>query len=58
MFAYADDGKAYIVDARAGPYEDLVKAAERCTARVIHPGLPAERDSGLEKWIARAQKYN
>ncbi len=26
-----------------GPYQDLVKAAEKCTARVIHPGLPADR---------------
>jgi pyruvate-ferredoxin/flavodoxin oxidoreductase len=58
MFAYGPDGKAYIKDANAGPYEDLVRAAERCTARVIHPGLPAERGGDIEKWIARAEKYN
>jgi pyruvate-ferredoxin/flavodoxin oxidoreductase len=59
IFAYGDDGKAYIKDASAGPYSDLVKAAERCTARVIHPGLPRERGSkAVEKWIARGEKYN
>jgi pyruvate-ferredoxin/flavodoxin oxidoreductase len=59
IFAYGDDGKAYIKDASAGPYSDLVKAAERCTARVIHPGLPRERGSkDIEKWIARGEKYN
>jgi pyruvate-ferredoxin/flavodoxin oxidoreductase len=58
MFAYGPDGKAHIKDASAGPYEDLVRAAERCTARVIHPGLPAERGGDIEKWIARAEKYN
>jgi pyruvate-ferredoxin/flavodoxin oxidoreductase len=57
MFAYGADGKAYLKDPKAGPYEDLVKAAERCTARVIHPGLPAERGGDLEKWITRAEKY-
>jgi pyruvate-ferredoxin/flavodoxin oxidoreductase len=59
IFAYGDDGKAYIKNANGGPYSDLVKAAERCTARVIHPGLPRERGSkDVEKWIARGEKYN
>jgi len=59
IFAYNDDKKAYIVDANAGPYEDLVKAAEKCTARVIHPGLPADASGkDMEKWIARGAKYN
>ncbi|MGH0037914.1 MAG: 2-oxoacid:acceptor oxidoreductase family protein [Myxococcota bacterium] len=59
IFAYGDDGKAYIANPEGGPYSDLVKAAERCTARVIHPGLPAERGTkDVEKWIARGEKYN
>jgi len=58
IFAYGPDGKAVIRDPRAGPYADLVKAAERCTARVIHPGLPAERGGDLDRWIARGEKYN
>ncbi len=59
MFAYNENKKAYIKDAGAGPYSDLVKSAERCTARVIHPGLPRDRSfKDAEKWIARGQKFN
>jgi pyruvate-ferredoxin/flavodoxin oxidoreductase len=42
-----------------GPYQDLVKAAEKCTAQVIHPGLPGDRSApDIERWIARGEKYN
>ena len=59
IFAYNEDKKAYIKDPTAGPYEDLVKAAEKCTAGVIHPGLPAADAKGdLSKLIARGEKYN
>jgi pyruvate-ferredoxin/flavodoxin oxidoreductase len=59
IFAYNEQKKAVIKDPRGGPYEDLVKAAERCTAGVIHPGMPQNRDRpGIEKWIARAEKHN
>jgi len=59
IFAYNNDKKAYIKDPKGGPYEDLVKAAEKCTARVIHPGLPADRTGkDMEKWIKRGEKYN
>jgi len=59
IFAYDDRKKAYIKNATAGPYKDLVKAAERCTARVIHPGLPRDRSAkDTEKWIQRGEKYN
>ena len=59
IFAYNGDKKAYIKDPNGGPYEDLVKAAEKCTARVIHPGLPADRnDPAQEKWIKRGEKFN
>ena len=59
VFAYGPGKKAFIKDAAAGPYSDLVKAAERCTASVIHPGLPRDRSGkDVEKWIARARKYN
>jgi len=57
IFAYNNDKRAYIKDPDAGPYEDLVKAAEKCTAQVIHPGLPAD-PTGQEKWIKRGEKYN
>lgn len=59
IFAYNSDGKAYIKDPQGGPYQDLVKAAEKCTARVIHPGLPADRsEKDIDKWIKRGEKYN
>jgi pyruvate-ferredoxin/flavodoxin oxidoreductase len=59
MFAYNAQKKAYIKDPNAGPYSDLVKAAERCTAQVIHPGLPRDM-SGKDtaKWVERAKKFN
>jgi pyruvate-ferredoxin/flavodoxin oxidoreductase len=59
IFAYNADGKAFIKNPNGGPYEDLVKAAEKCTARVIHPGLPADRSAkDMDKWIKRGEKYN
>ena len=59
IFAYNADKKAYIKDPKGGPYSDLVKAAEKCTAQVIHPGLPADRsEKDIDKWISRGEKYN
>ena len=59
MFAYNDDKQAFIQDPNAGTYMDLVKAAERCTAQVIHPGLPRDRNAkDIEQWIKRGEKYN
>jgi pyruvate-ferredoxin/flavodoxin oxidoreductase len=59
LFAYNASKKAYIKDADGGPYRDLVKAAEKCTARIIHPGLPRGRDGkDILKWIKRGEKYN
>ncbi|MDH3645896.1 MAG: 2-oxoacid:acceptor oxidoreductase family protein [Gammaproteobacteria bacterium] len=59
IFAYDADDKAYIKNPDGGPYRDLVKAAEKCTAEVIHPGLPRDRsDKDIDKWIKRGQKKN
>ncbi len=59
VFVYNEQEKAYIQDPDAGPYSDLVKAAERCTAQVIHPGLPRTRtEKDIEQWIKRAEKFN
>jgi pyruvate-ferredoxin/flavodoxin oxidoreductase len=59
MFAYNDAKKAYIKDPLAGPYRDLVKAAEKCTAQVIHPGMPKDMgEKDIDKWIARGEKFN
>jgi pyruvate-ferredoxin/flavodoxin oxidoreductase len=59
IFAYNSSKKAFIKDPEGGPYEDLVKAAEKCPARIIHPGTPADRgQKDIEKWIKRGEKYN
>jgi pyruvate-ferredoxin/flavodoxin oxidoreductase len=59
MFAYNANKQAYIKDPHAGTFQELVKAAERCTARIIHPGTPLDPDeSDLEKWIERAKPFN
>ncbi len=59
IFAYGPDRKAYIQNAAGGPYSDLVRAAERCAARIIHPGRPRDRsERNIEQWIARGDKFN
>ncbi len=59
IFAYNDDKKAYIKNPTGGPYADIVRAAEKCTTQVIHPGLPADRNAkDIDKWIKRGEKFN
>ncbi|MBT8056596.1 MAG: 2-oxoacid:acceptor oxidoreductase family protein [Gammaproteobacteria bacterium] len=59
MFAYNEEGQAYIADASAGTFKELVKAAETCAPSVIHPGDPLNPDEkGLDKLVARAEKFN
>jgi len=58
MFKYNEDEQAYIADATAGPYRDLVVAAERCPVEIIHPGHPLNPDeAGLETWLRRAEPF-
>lgn len=59
MFVYNDDKQAIIKDANAGPYADLVAAAEICPAKCIHPGKPLNpNEPGLDDLIARAAPFN
>jgi pyruvate-ferredoxin/flavodoxin oxidoreductase len=59
IFAYDADKHAYVKDAKGGPYKDLVRAAEKCTAQVIHPGTPSDpKEKDLDKLLKRAAKYN
>ncbi|MFZ1748630.1 MAG: thiamine pyrophosphate-dependent enzyme, partial [Saprospiraceae bacterium] len=59
VFAYNNNKKAFIQNAFGGSYQDLVKAAEKCTAGVIHPGLPSDTTAkDMDKWIARGEKFN
>jgi len=59
IFEYNADKKAFIKDPNGGPYRDLVKSAEKCTAEVIHPGVPRDRSAkDIDKWIKRGEKFN
>lgn len=59
IFAYDEQKHAYVKDQKGGPYKDLVRAAEKCTAQVIHPGTPFDRsEKDLDKLMKRAAKYN
>jgi len=59
MFVYNDNKQAIIKDAKAGPFADLVAAAEICPAKCIHPGKPLDpNEAGLEELIARAEPFN
>jgi pyruvate-ferredoxin/flavodoxin oxidoreductase len=59
LFAYDENKQAYIKDPRGGPFSDIVKAAERCPAAIIHPGTPLNpKEKDLDKWIKRAEPFN
>ena len=59
VFAYNENKQAYIVDAKAGTFADLVEAAEICPAKCIHPGKPLDpSEPGLDELIARAEPFN
>ena len=59
MFVYNDDKQAYLKDPTAGTYEDLVRAAEICPAKCIHPGKPLNpNEPNLEELMARAAPFN
>jgi ferredoxin len=59
MFVYNDNKQAIIKDPKAGPYADLVEAAEICPAKCIHPGKPLDpNEPGLDELIARAAPFN
>jgi pyruvate-ferredoxin/flavodoxin oxidoreductase len=59
MFAYNDKKQAYIKDAKAGTFKQLVQAAEKCPVRIIHPGTPLNpKEKELEKWLKRAEPFN
>jgi len=59
LFAYNADKQAYVKDARAGTFQQLVVAAERCPVSIIHPGSPLNaKERDLAKWVKRAEKFN
>ena len=59
IFAYNDQKKAVVINPKAGNFLDIVKAAEKCTAGIIHPGTPWNSgEANLDKLKARAAKFN
>jgi len=58
MFAYNAKKQATVKDAKAGTYQQLVLAAERCPVSIIHPGTPLDpKEKDLPKWVARAARF-
>ncbi|HXV76783.1 MAG TPA: ferredoxin, partial [Candidatus Polarisedimenticolaceae bacterium] len=58
MFVYNANRQATIADPSAGTFEELVKAAEKCPARCIHPGTPRDGDPTVdERLLARAKAF-
>ena len=59
IFQYNANKQAFIADATAGTFAELVKAAELCPARCIHPGKPQSGDStATPELVERAAAFN
>jgi ferredoxin len=59
VFVYNENKQALIGDPKAGTFEQLVIAAEKCPARCIHPGKPLNPDEpNLDELIERAKPFN
>jgi ferredoxin len=59
LFQYNAEKQAFIADSAAGTFAELVKAAELCPARCIHPGKPRAGDAtATPELIARAAPFN
>ncbi len=59
MFKYNSDKLAYIQNPKAGTFLQLVQAAEKCPAKIIHPGKPLNgKEPNLKDLIKRAEKFN
>jgi hypothetical protein len=58
MFGYDGNKQASIINPDAGPYRQLVEAAESCQVSIIHPGKPRNADEpGLDELIKRAEAF-
>jgi ferredoxin len=59
LFQYNADKQAFISDAAAGSFAELVRAAELCPAHCIHPGKPRSGDdTATAELVERAAKFN
>ena len=58
IFQYNDQKQAVVIDPNGGSFKDIVRAAEKCTAECIHPGMPMNpNEAGVDKLIKRAEKF-
>jgi hypothetical protein len=58
MFSYNENQQAYIANAAAGTYAQLVEAAESCQVSIIHPGKPRDsNEPDLEELMSRAEAF-
>jgi pyruvate-ferredoxin/flavodoxin oxidoreductase len=58
IFEYDENKKAFVKDPKGGSFKDIVRAAEKCTGKCIHPGTPVDpNEKGVEKLIKRAEKF-
>ena len=59
LFVYDANKQARIGDPQKGTFAQLVKAAEKCPAKCIHPGVPLDpKEAGLADLVARAAPFN
>lgn len=59
MFKYNHDKQAYLADLETGTFAQLVKAAEACPAKCIHPGSPRPNDStATPEMVERAKVFS
>ena len=58
MFGYDANKQAFIINADAGTYRQLVEAAENCQISIIHPGKPRNpNEPGLDELMKRAEPF-
>ena len=58
IFAYDENKQAYINDATAGPYKDIVRSAELCPVKIIHPGKPKNpSEANLDDLLNRTAPF-
>lgn len=56
IFQYNAEKQAFVADPKGGPFADIVKAAELCPVKIIHPGAPQNpEEPNLEEWVKRAE---
>ncbi|MBZ0273642.1 ferredoxin, partial [bacterium] len=59
MFQYNGNKQAFLADASKGTFDELVRAAEKCPARCIHPAKPRAGDTTVnDDLLKRAAVYN